>query len=288
MTGDGRAWRREKRELERALDRWIWWSSSSRPWRRSGTHAGSRRKRSGRDRRPGELLLRLRAIGPQTAAVLTLEAFYRHFDNRRQVAAFAGLSPSPWQSGAVVHDQGISKAGQPQLRKAMVELAWLWRRHQPGSALSRWYAERARGQDARRRRALIVALAASCWSRCGATSAPASFPRAPPSRPPEPPSQRIGEARSASPIRVGGAAWPAGCNTPLTRLDPPYPSPIVATMRIMELPSRQPDVRFCGIAAAASARTTRGPGSTLRIKLARTKPGHDAQLGTGRIPGATP
>jgi transposase len=88
-----------------------------------------------------------------------LEAFYRHFDNRRQVASFAGLSPSPWQSGAVAHDQGISKAGQPQLRKTMVELAWLWRRHQPGSALSRWFAERARGQDPRRRRALIVALA---------------------------------------------------------------------------------------------------------------------------------
>ena len=99
------------------------------------------------------------AITPQTAAVLMLEAFYRHFDNRRQVAAFAGLSPSPWQSGAVVHDQGISKAGQPQLRKTMVELAWLWRRHQPGSALSRWFAERARGQDRRRRRTLIVALA---------------------------------------------------------------------------------------------------------------------------------
>ena len=105
-----------------------------------------------------QLLLRLRAVGPQTAAVLVLEAFYRHFDNRRQVAAFAGLSPSPWQSGAVVHDQGISKAGQPQLRKTMVELAG-GRRRQPGSALSRWFAERARGQDARRRRALIVALA---------------------------------------------------------------------------------------------------------------------------------
>jgi len=108
---------------------------------------------------PTRLLLRLRAIGPQTAAVLALEAFYRHFDNRRQVASFAGLSPSPWQSGAVAHDQGISKAGQPQLRKTMVELAWLWRRHQPGSALSRWFAQRARGQDPRRRRALIVALA---------------------------------------------------------------------------------------------------------------------------------
>lgn len=155
VTGDGRALPPQmKRELERALDRLDLLVQQIK-----AVEAERDALQEAATSEAAQLLLRLRAIGPQTAAVIGLEAFYRRFDNRRQVAAFAGLAPSPWQSGAVVHDQGISKAGQPQLRKAMVELAWLWRRHQPGSALSRWYAQRARGQDARRRRTLIVALA---------------------------------------------------------------------------------------------------------------------------------
>ncbi len=166
LTGDGRALPPQmKREIERALDRLdllveqLKGVEAERDAVQEAAPEAAANEAVATDDPARRLLLGLRAIGPQTAAVLTLEAFHRHFDNRRQVAAFAGLAPSPWQSGAVVHDQGISKAGQPQLRKAMVELAWLWRRHQPGSALSRWYAQRARGQDARRRRALIVALA---------------------------------------------------------------------------------------------------------------------------------
>jgi transposase len=162
VTGDGRALPPQmKCEFERALDRLdlLLAQIKAVEAERDAMQEAAASEAAVTADAPTQLLLRLRAIGPQTAAVLTLEAFYRHFDNRRQVAAFAGLAPSPWQSGAVVHDQGISKAGQPQLRKTMVELAWLWRRHQPGSALSRWYAQRARGQDARRRRALIVALA---------------------------------------------------------------------------------------------------------------------------------
>ena len=161
LTGDGRALPPQmKRELLRALDRLdllLQQLKAVEAERDAMQEAATSEAATTGD--PAQLLLRLRAVGPQTAAVLVLEAFYRRFDNRRQVAAFAGLAPSPWQSGAVAHDQGISKAGQPQLRKTMVELAWLWRRHQPGSALSRWFAERARGQDSRRRRALIVALA---------------------------------------------------------------------------------------------------------------------------------
>ena len=80
-------------------------------------------------------LERLRGIGPETAAVLTQEAFFRSFSNRRQVAAYRGLTPSPWQNGATARDQGISKAGNPRLRQ--IEAAWLWQRHQPNAALSR-------------------------------------------------------------------------------------------------------------------------------------------------------
>ena len=41
----------------------------------------------------------------------------------------------------------------------MIELAWMWRRHQPGSALSGWFRERVRDQRGRPRRIAIVALA---------------------------------------------------------------------------------------------------------------------------------
>jgi transposase len=104
---------------------------------------------------PAARLLTLKGIGPEFASVLWLEGLFRGFRNRRQVAAYAGLAPSPWQSGTMNGEQGISQSGNPGvsmqwkspgLRTAMVELAWLWLRHQPDSALSRWFQERvARG-----------------------------------------------------------------------------------------------------------------------------------------------
>jgi transposase len=71
----------------------------------------------------GQRLLRLRGIGPEYATVLPAECFFKHFDNRRQVGAFAGLAPTPWSSGSVAREQGISKAGNRRLRRTMVELA---------------------------------------------------------------------------------------------------------------------------------------------------------------------
>src|ERR671928_222962 len=55
----------------------------------------------------------------------------------RELPAYAGLTPSLHASGDRSREQGISKAGNPLLRKAMVELAWLWLRYQPGSARGR-------------------------------------------------------------------------------------------------------------------------------------------------------
>ena len=108
---------------------------------------------------PAARLIKLRGIGPEFAAVLWLEGLLRRFANRRQLAAYAGLAPSPWQSGRVDREQGIAKSGDPRLRTAMVELAWLWLRHQPGSALSRWFRERVGSERGRVRRIAIVALA---------------------------------------------------------------------------------------------------------------------------------
>ena len=62
---------------------------------------------------PAAMLAQLKGIGPEFAAVLWSEGLFRSFDNRRQVAAYAGLAPTPWQSGSVAHEQGVSKAGNP-------------------------------------------------------------------------------------------------------------------------------------------------------------------------------
>ena len=107
-----------------------------------------------------ELLLRLKCLGPAFASTLANEAFYKDFRNRREVASYFGLTPSPWQSGGIDRDQGISKAGNPRARCAAIELAWLWLRHQPESALTRWYRSRTHNNASKRnKRIAIVALA---------------------------------------------------------------------------------------------------------------------------------
>ena len=88
---------------------------------------------------PAVMLAQLKGIGSQIATILWSEALYRHFDNRRQVAAYAGLAPTPWKSGSIDHEQGVSKSGNPRLRTTMIQVAWLWTRHQPASALILWF-----------------------------------------------------------------------------------------------------------------------------------------------------
>jgi transposase len=105
------------------------------------------------------MLLDLKGIGSEFAAVLWTEGLSRHFDNRRQVAAYAGLAPTPWQSGLVNHDQGVSKAGNPRLRTTLIQMSWLWLRHQPHSALTLWFKDRVKQNGGRLKKATIVALA---------------------------------------------------------------------------------------------------------------------------------
>jgi transposase len=73
-------------------------------------------------RSPPAMLINLSGIGPEFAAVLWPKGLYRTFVNRRQVAAYAGLAPTPWQSGSVAREQGVSKAGNPRLRTTMLQL----------------------------------------------------------------------------------------------------------------------------------------------------------------------
>lgn len=105
-------------------------------------------------------LQKLRGLGLIGAWVLVSELFgWRSFNNRRQVAGSAGLGSSPYRSGTLERDQGISKEGNARVRTLMVELAWSWLRYQPDSALSKWYAERFGRSGGRSRRVGVVALA---------------------------------------------------------------------------------------------------------------------------------
>jgi transposase len=105
------------------------------------------------------MLCNIKGIGLEFAAVLWTEGLFRHFDNRRQVAAYAGLAPTPWQSGTIDREQGVSKAGNPRLRTTMVQLSWLWLRHQPKSALSLWFNTKVQSSGGRLKKSAIVALA---------------------------------------------------------------------------------------------------------------------------------
>jgi len=106
-------------------------------------------------------LTRLKGVGEVGAMRLVLELFWRNFSNRRQLGACVGLVPQPYDSGESRVDQGISKQGNRRVRALLIEMAWLWLRHQPHSALSRWFAQRTQGTGAnkRHRRISIVAVA---------------------------------------------------------------------------------------------------------------------------------
>jgi transposase len=104
-------------------------------------------------------LAQLRGIGLTFASVLHNEVFFRDFRNRRELGGYLGLAPSPWQSGGVRRDQGIAKSGNPRARRTAIEMAWLWLRHQPGSALARWFHERIGTAKGRMRRIMLVAMA---------------------------------------------------------------------------------------------------------------------------------
>lgn len=106
-----------------------------------------------------EHLQRLKGLGPAFATTLVGELFYKDFRNRREVASYCGLAPSPWQSGGTDREQGISKAGNARVRLKAIELAWLWLRHQPDSVLTRWFRSRTLNASKRTRRIAIVALA---------------------------------------------------------------------------------------------------------------------------------
>jgi transposase len=110
-------------------------------------------------RKVNQLLL-LRGIGSVSSWNFVMEFFgWREFNNRKEVGALAGLTPTPYDSGGSIHEQGISKAGNKRIRALSVEIAWAWLRFQPNSKLSHWYMKKFGHGGKRLKRIGIVALA---------------------------------------------------------------------------------------------------------------------------------
>ena len=99
-------------------------------------------------------------IGPIGAWTLAHELFgWREFRNGKALGAYLGLAPTPFCSGQMNRDQGISKVGPSKLRSLMVQLAWAWLRYQPESDIAKWYTERFGATAKRSRRIGIIAVA---------------------------------------------------------------------------------------------------------------------------------
>ena len=157
VTGDGRALpERLAREIAREIERLALVQAQIVEVERERDLAPTPCEATERKRHQ---LLRLNGIGATSAPILAREVYYRQFANRRQVASFIGLAPSPYDSGESRRSQGISKAGNSLVRAIMIQTAWMWLKHQPNSALSQWFHRRTEGQSKRMRCVMIVALA---------------------------------------------------------------------------------------------------------------------------------
>ena len=109
--------------------------------------------------RKRQMLVALQGVGGTSAAILAREVFARPFASRRQLGSYLGLTPSAYDSGSVTRCQGISKAGNSWARRILIEVEWLWQKHQPVSPLSHWYTQKTSGQSSRIRRIMLIALA---------------------------------------------------------------------------------------------------------------------------------
>lgn len=148
-----------QRELKRSGERLQLLEVQIRELERERNHRIAQTSEQGSPVAKVQQLMQLKAIGPVAAWLFVMEFFgWRNFSNAKQVGSLAGLSGTPYDSGASQREQGISKAGNRRVRALSVEIAWLWLRYQPQSRLSQWFHERF-GGNKRSRRIGIVALA---------------------------------------------------------------------------------------------------------------------------------
>jgi len=114
-------------------------------------------------------------VGPRTAELLVAVIDDPHrFRSSRQVGSYLGLVPRQYQSGRMDRSGRISKQGNRQLRKLLVEVSWLALRYNPPL---RVVYQRICGASRSRRKIAAVAVArklaviawamlrdGTCWS----------------------------------------------------------------------------------------------------------------------------
>jgi transposase len=105
-----------------------------------------------------QLLTRVVGLGVETADMLVHEVMLRSVRDRRALARYAGLTGSPHESGSMRREKGMSRSGNPRVRRGMVEFAWRFLRYQPTSDLACWYHQRT-GMQRNARKPMIIALA---------------------------------------------------------------------------------------------------------------------------------
>jgi transposase len=124
----------------------------------------ARQKRLDQQHEPGphvmvRLLARIVGVGVETADLLVHEVLSRPMRDRRAVARYAGLTGAPDESGAQRREQGLARAGNARVRRAMIQLAWRFLRFQKDSALALWYRARTADSRSGTRKTMVVALA---------------------------------------------------------------------------------------------------------------------------------
>jgi transposase len=62
---------------------------------------------------PAAMLLDIRGIGPEFAAILWSEGLFRHFETRRQIAAYAGLARHPGRAAQSIENRECPKPATP-------------------------------------------------------------------------------------------------------------------------------------------------------------------------------
>jgi transposase len=105
-------------------------------------------------------------VGPRLAEVLVavIDDPYR-FKNAKQVGAYAGLTPTQFESGTMSRQGGISGRGNKLLRTLLVQVSWLARRY--NGKINAIFEEVCRGNITRRKIAVIATarrLLVICWA----------------------------------------------------------------------------------------------------------------------------
>lgn len=108
---------------------------------------------------PAVKLEKIKGIGVRSAQQLCAELMnWERFTNRKHIGKYVGLTSVPNESCGRGQGLGIGKDGNSQLRKVAIQLAWLWKHHQPNCALVKKYRDRLK-EKGRVRRIAIVAMA---------------------------------------------------------------------------------------------------------------------------------